>query len=294
MTSADTPNATSSLASGSGATPCGKPAGPTTSQSGPAPAHASPSARPGKVKVQPTPGTFGLSGSGSFESTGLSQSLASRLAPLFATAGSTLFAQTWKVLTTLSGRQLWAHTASGRRTSGSECTSWPTPNTPSGGPNVKSTATHTGGMDLDGAATLASWPTPMAGTPAQKGYNEAGNADSSRKTVALVGWNTPRATDGSNGGPNQAGGALACDAAQAFWSSPRANKWGFPDAHGSQERPLVSGETPTGSPASTAKRGQLNPAHSRWLMGLPPEWDACAPTVTRSSRRSRKPSSKPT
>ena len=33
-------------------------------------------------------------------------------------------------------------------------TSWPTPNTPSGGPNVKSTPTHTGGMDLEGAVTL--------------------------------------------------------------------------------------------------------------------------------------------
>jgi len=32
---------------------------------------------------------------------------------------------------------------------------WPTSNTPSGGPNTKSTPTHTGGMDLDGAALLA-------------------------------------------------------------------------------------------------------------------------------------------
>ena len=35
---------------------------------------------------------------------------------------------------------------------------WPTPNTPSGGPNTKSTPTHTGGMDLEGA--VAMWATP--------------------------------------------------------------------------------------------------------------------------------------
>ena len=33
---------------------------------------------------------------------------------------------------------------------------------------------------------------------------------------------------------------------------------------------------------------KIDPAHTRWLMGYPVEWDACAPTVTPSSRKLRR------
>jgi hypothetical protein len=284
-----THNVISSPVSGSGPMPCVPRDGLTISQSGPAPVPASRSARRVNKKEPPTPATCGLSGSGSSASIVLSQSLASRLQQRFATIGSTLFQQTWKVLTTPSGRQLWAHTASARRTSGSDCSSWP---------SLRTSDTNGPGSHGDGGMDLRT--TPQAHDSSPRGAGQ-------------------KAKHGTKHGCAD----LNADAAKAAWSTPRANKWGFPDAHGSHEAPmaswatpqcadargatgpasknkdlgrdarLVSGQPATGSPASTEKRGQLNPAHSRWLMGLPPAWDDCAPTATRSTRKRPSLSSKP-
>lgn len=113
----------------------------------------------------------------------------------------------------------------------------------------------------------SSWPTTrVGGNP--EGYGNPNRTNGPRGRIedvaAMAQWSTPRATDGSNGGPNQSGGAL-----------------------------LASGERPTGSPAETESGGQLNPAHSRWLMGLPPVWDVCGVTAMLSYSRSRRRSSKP-
>lgn len=112
------------------------------------------------------------------------------------------------------------------------------------------------------------------------------------------GWPTPRKSD-DQGGPRQYDGKRGATLREAIagWSTPANRDYCHPNLKTYTERGggrkgeqlanqvVHFGPALLGSPASTARRGALNPAYSRWLMGYPEEWDVCAPTATRSSRR---------
>ncbi len=123
----DTPNVIFSEVVDSGALLSDGPDGPMIDPSGPEAVRARASALLVKEQGLQTLVTSGRNGFGSSASVALEQFLASRLRQRLDTAGSTLFAQTWKRRDTPLRRRYWEHTASARRTSGSGFTSWPIP-----------------------------------------------------------------------------------------------------------------------------------------------------------------------
>jgi len=313
----DTPNATSSPESGSGPTPSDSPDGPTTDPSSVGVVRASHGARQGKDSGQTTRATFGQRGIGSSASYDLTRSLASRLRGRADLLGSTLYRLTWKRIVTPSGRSIYRLAASARRTSATDCSSWPTPDAgafnSAGDPNwqkrraqCKETHGNNGfGLTLGMASSLAPWPTPrtVTGGPEsaerkqELGRTQSGGGDL-QAAALLASWGTPRVTTNCGyGKAERADGARLEDQAQlASWVTPASRD--HKDTPGmTTERvngparvdqlprqPFLvqstdSGPEPSGLGARTEKPGRtvLNPSLSRWLQGLPKAWDELSP-----------------
>ncbi len=248
----------SSPVSASGPTPCDPQGGTTTAPSGPALAPANPLAPPVEGGVPVTNGICGQSSIASSRSAALQSFLESRLRARLAETGSTLFGLTWKHWDMPPRPPILARRASALRTSVSDCGGWPTPAASDG---------SGGRIPADPLRTKRN-----SGAKVCVTLNHA---------ATMAGWASPQARD--HKGAMNPGNELTHNARPLNEMSRLATPTRF----------TVSGEMLIGYSAGMESGGQLNPAHSRWLMGLPPAWDACAPTATRLSRRSRPSSLQP-
>jgi hypothetical protein len=310
-TSEDLPSATFSPGLVDGHMLCVWPDGRITDRFGQEVAHASLSPRLAKALGLVTTDICGLPLAGLSSSADLSASLASKLQEVVRIHGSTLYKMTWKEWATPSGLRRSRLRVSGRRTSESGPTGWPTP-TCNTNPQPE---TKRGLQNLSGAVKLSGWQTPLANDATGSTHCYSGkNPDGTPKVclklpgaVLLTGWVTPTSRDwkDSAGMTAQRDGKERLDQLprQAFmtgWPTPTTSNTRSPsvdaamnmhrqDGSKTQQRlqdfagitgPLrltVFGEMRTGSFVEMANGVQLNPAHSRWLMGLPHAWDESSP-----------------
>lgn len=224
------------------------------------------SARQASSSGSSTSDTSPQHSSGLSLSAALQSSLASKLRQRLENTGLMIYSMSWKEKNTPAGRQYCQRLASVLR--------------------IKET---------DYSLVQSFWNNPPArpSSCAQNGTvngyqdwqkvikkKEAGGHQNLQDIVILAAWPTPTANDfkGSGktvirkDGKNRTFDRLDYATEQGLNCLPE-----IPCAL----RLTASGQILTGSAAKMESSGRLRPEHSRWLMGFPQEWDACAVTVTR-------------
>ena len=191
------------------------------------------------------------------------------------TAGSTLFKLTWKGRTTPLGRRYLQRRALALRTSANGCTSWPTPKLPKYSHDLakfKREPGRTTPTDLETAALLSGWNTPIANDAEKRGVPVVGAGLAG--SVHLTTWPTPTVED------SQCAGS-------------RKHSMTVNSAAGQTATLTDSGQMRIGYSArdgivKVGNGAQLNPEHSRWLQGLPTAFSSSVDTAMRSFRKSQK------
>ena len=158
------------------------------------------------------------------------------------------------------------------RTSGSECSSWPTAKAHSGGADPIGGGENRGGANLKTA--VSQWPSPR-GEDSESCGNHPDATDS--LTGATKFWGTPRAADSVSAKASQdakdRGFIALCEQSES-WATPASRDYRSPNATSYQDRSefLPPDQKQTGDESRKCSTRRLNPAFVCWLMGWPWWW----------------------